>query len=169
VNIVNNLRKAKKMAKTLLLSGLDSFTKDELKNYVPGKKNAVEHNNILGVNLSCSNKCNLKCIYCYATDHKPDPKELTLDEQNDIITQGKKLGAKTVVVCGDGEPSIDKNIIGITKHANSLGMVTVIVNNSIVFGDDEMSIKVHGMTGSELLKILYDNGASLIVKLDAID
>lgn len=151
-----------------VLNGLDSYGKEELdnfwKNYDP-KKDAPK---ILSICLSCSVRCNLKCIYCYAGPKKPAKNELTLEEQKSIIGQAKELGAKTAVVCGDGEPSMDKNIVPIAQYCHELGIICIVVTNAIIFGDDKFSRKVHGVSGWELANLLYDAGVSLMVKMDAM-
>jgi len=54
----------------LKLRGLDDFTKEELNKYWEGYNPKVDKPRILGVSLSCSNRYNLKCIYCYAGTEK---------------------------------------------------------------------------------------------------
>lgn len=114
--------------------------------------------------------CNLRCIYCYAgIDKKPLQNELSLDEQKKIISDAKELGAKTVVLCGDGEPTMDKNLVEMAKHAKNNNMVMVVVSNAVIFGDDDLCKKIHKMDGESLLKSLYDNDVSLIIKLESLD
>lgn len=158
------------MTCTLLkLRGLDSFSDLELKkfreNYDP-KKDAPK---ILGVNISTSNVCNLNCIYCCAGSKKvPLSNELTIGEQQSIISQAKQLGAKTVVVCGDGEPTMDNKLCKIVTHANKLGMITVIFTNGVIFEDNKVSNAVHGYNGDKLLELFYESNVSLIIKVDSL-
>lgn len=152
------------------LRGLDDFKKSEIENFWKNYDPKVDEPRILGVSLSCSNVCNLRCIYCYAGNEKrPYPNELTLEEQNDIIRQAKEMGGRTVVFCGDGEPSMDRNLIGMVECANENNMVMVVVTNANIFGDDNLCQRIHNMTGEELLQKLYDNNASLVVKLESLE
>ncbi len=154
---------------SLKLRGLDDFSPKELelfwKDYQPGVSSAK----ILGVSISCSNRCNLKCIYCYAGNERKREGELDLNEQKQILSQAAELGAKTVVICGDGEPSIDPNLPQIVMHAKTLGLSTIVVSNGVIFGDDNQCQKVHNMPGLDFLKLLYENNASLIIKLESIN
>jgi MoaA/NifB/PqqE/SkfB family radical SAM enzyme len=153
----------------LKLRGLDDYKKEELEAFWKDYNPKVDQPKILGVSLSCSDVCNLRCIYCYAgKDKKPVKNELNLEEQNNIISQSKELGGRTVILCGDGEPSMDKNLVGIAKHAKACGMILVVVTNAVIFGDDATCMKVHNMTGEALLKELYDNDVSLIIKLESL-
>lgn len=152
------------------LQGLDDFKKEQIDEFWKDYNPKEDKPRILGVSLSCSDVCNLKCIYCYAgKEKKPRTNELNLEEQINIIRQAKELGGRTVVFCGDGEPSMDKNLVGMTKYANENGMIMVVVTNANIFGDDELCKRVHNMTGEELLQVLYDNNASLIIKLESLE
>lgn len=151
-----------------VLAGLDSFEKTELDKYWENYDPKKDDPKILGIAISASNRCNLRCVYCYAGEQKPLPNELNLREQQDIITQAAELGAKTVVICGDGEPSIDPNLCGIVECAHSLNMKTIVVTNGIIFGDDPYSTKVHHKNGEELLSFLKNNGVSFVLKLESI-
>jgi len=153
----------------LKLQGLDHYGKEFLDNYWKDYDPKSKNPKILGVSISTSNICNYKCIYCYAGTQKPSPNELKLEEQQNILTQASELGAKTVVICGDGEPSMDKNLLGIVSHAAKLKMFSIVVTNAAIFGDDELSKKIHGMNGKSVLENLYENNASLVVKFEGID
>jgi MoaA/NifB/PqqE/SkfB family radical SAM enzyme len=152
----------------LKLMGLDYYNKDFLKNYWENYNPKIK-TKILGVSISSSNICNYKCIYCYAGMQKPKENELCLEEQQSILTQAEALGAKTVVICGDGEPTLDKNLLSMVSHAAKIGMNSIIVTNGALFGDDTLSQKIFKMDGESALQYLYNNNASLIVKLESLD
>jgi len=153
----------------LQLQGLDHFEKEFLDDYWHGYDPKNGEPRILGVSISTSNICNYRCIYCYAGTQKPNKNELNLKEQQNILTQAAGLGAKTVIICGDGEPSMDKNLLGIVSHAGKLDMYSIVVTNGAIFGDDALCQKVHGMDGKAALEALYDSGASLIVKFESLE
>ena len=155
--------------KTYVLQGLDSFSKEDLNRYWSGYDPLNDKPKLLGVGLSCSNRCNVRCIYCYAGDKSPEPDELTLEEQIDVLSQAKALGAKTAIMCGDAEPLMDKNLLPIVEHCHTLDMTCVVVTNATVIGDDRLAKAVHGKNGRDVAQFLYDNGASLIVKMDSVD
>ncbi len=157
------------MEKKIVLRGLDHFGEEELKNYWKDWNPKKDEPKILGLGLSCSFKCNLKCIYCYVGKKIPSSNELTLEEQINLIDQGKKLGTKTVILCGDGDPSMDKNLLPMVKHAHKLNITMVVVTNAVMFGDDNLAKTIHNnKSAKEVAQFLYDNGTSLVIKMDSI-
>lgn len=155
---------------TLKLKGLDDYPQKRLNDYWHRFNSEESFADILGLSISTTNKCNLRCIYCYAGEERTSNKnDLSLDEQKNIISQACELGAKTLIICGDGEPTIDKNLIGIVEHANKKKMISVIVNNAVIFGDDNQSKKIHGIEGVEFLEKLYNANASLIIKMESAE
>jgi MoaA/NifB/PqqE/SkfB family radical SAM enzyme len=92
-----------------------------------------------------------------------------LDEQKNIIDQASEMDAKSVLICGDGEPTLDKDLLGIVEHASSKGMYSVIVTNGNIFGNDELSMKVYGISSDELVDFFHRNKASFIFKLESLD
>lgn len=154
---------------TYVLNGLDSFAQDELDNFWRNYDPKTDDPKIIGIGLSCSFLCNLKCIYCYAGEKVPDTDELTLSEQKDLISQAKNLGAKTAIMCGDGEPLMDKNLLPIVEHCNQNGITVIVVTNGTIMGDDLIAKKIHGIDGRNVAKFLYDKGASLMIKMDTLD
>lgn len=152
----------------LRLLGLDSFSKKELDEFWSGYDPRQDEPRILGVNISTLNVCNLRCVYCYAGRHQPRPHSLTLDEHKSVITQARALGARTVTICGDGEPTMDGNLTDLVSHAGGHGMHSVIVTNGIIFGADETCLRTHGLRGAALLRFLHEHGASLVVKMDSL-
>jgi MoaA/NifB/PqqE/SkfB family radical SAM enzyme len=151
-----------------VLKGLDSFTQDELDNFWRGYDPKVDDPKILGIGLSCSFLCNLKCIYCYAGDKAPDIEEMTLREQLNLVSQAKDLGAKTAIICGDAEPLMDKNLLPIVDHCYRNSITSVIVTNGTIMGDDMIARTIHSMDSKSVTKFLYDRGASLMIKLDSV-
>jgi len=86
-----------------------------------------------------------------------------------IIDQAKAFGAKTVIICADGEPFLDAQIIPIIEYAHSKNMRTVIFTNGVLLGDDRLSMRIHGLSGMEVTQILYRHGVSLMVKMDSMN
>ncbi|MDQ7094871.1 radical SAM protein [Desulfosporosinus sp. PR] len=157
------------MEKKFVLKGLDDYNVVELKKYWQGWDPKKDEPKILGLGLSCSFLCNYKCNYCYVGEKRPGADELTLGEQLNLIDQAVDLGAKTVIICGDGDPLMDKNLCYMTEHAYKKGMTSVVVTNSAVMGDDKLAMKIHNKTGREVAQALYNSGCSLVVKMDTLN
>ncbi|MEK9150432.1 MAG: radical SAM protein, partial [Candidatus Desantisbacteria bacterium] len=74
-------------------------------------------------------KCNLKCIHCYA--HARDTEffgELTTDEAKEFIKDLARFGAPVLLFSG-GEPLLRKDIFELGSFAHDLGLRTVISTN----------------------------------------
>jgi MoaA/NifB/PqqE/SkfB family radical SAM enzyme len=151
-----------------VLNGLDSYSRKELNAFWDGYD--YKNPSILSIGLSCTFRCNYKCRYCYAGTKKiPFDNELSTHEQLDLVSQAKALGAKTAVLCGDGDPLVDPNLVPIAEHCADMGITLVVVTNAAVLGDERLCEKYHGINCRSLSKKLSSAGISLIIKLDSVD
>jgi len=154
------------MKKTYCVQGIDHFTKKDNEVFWSKKERGELALQIIG--LSCTSACNYCCNYCYGQAYNRKGQKLTLEEQISILDQAKEIGAKSVIICGDGEPTIDKDLIGIVEHCKKLGMPCVIVSNGNIFGNDKLAKKIFGIDSTELVHSFYRNGASFVLKLDSL-
>lgn len=154
----------------LLLDGIDNFTRHDLDQLAARRRGGVPEA-ILSVCVSTTAACNIRCWYCYALENKKRNKDqLTAEEYKSLIDQAVDLGARTMIVCGDGEPTYDSLLTeAILPHGRKRGLQPVVVTNGTVFGNDLTARQLHGMTGRDLTKFIADHGASLLVKLETLD
>jgi len=151
----------------LALRGLDDFGEAELEKVWEARRN--ESTRIAFLGLSFTSACHYNCMYCYADHSGPHPEKLTEKEVKNLIDQAHELGAKSVIICGDGEPTIDPLLMPVLSHTNSLGMRSILVTNGNLFGNDELCMDIHGIDSEELVKFLGNNNVSLIVKLETLE
>ncbi|WP_158271825.1 radical SAM/SPASM domain-containing protein [Methylosinus sporium] len=152
------------------LQGLDNFTPEENANFwsrTAGGKNVALRN----LGLSTTDACNYNCVYCYGTeaanrDSRRGP--LTLAEQKDLIDQGIELGVRTVIICGNGEPTYDRDLLEIVNYAGKNDLYTVILTNGFTLGDDGMAKRIYGLSAFDVAQTLFDANASLIIKTESI-
>ena len=89
--------------------------------------------------------------------NKSEPDRLSLNEKADLITQATQLNAKTLVIPGTGEPTLDRDFYPLLDIANRAGMITVVYSN---------------LTGNvdrnKITKMLNSN-VSIGIKLDSFD
>lgn len=150
------------------LWGIDNYTKDELF-ALRDERDAGRPERILSICVSTTAMCNVRCWYCYALANKSrNPHKLSQDEYRRMIHEAAELGAKTMIICGDGEPTYDPDLLPILECGANLGMLPVLVTNGTIMGDDRIASQLHGMTGRELTQEVYDRGASLLVKLETL-
>lgn len=89
------------------------------------KENAS--NNFYGW-VEITNKCNLRCPYCYADSKNSSKEELSLASIRKLLLDFKTIGTNTVMISG-GEPSIHKHLSKVFDYANSIGLKLVLISN----------------------------------------
>ncbi|MDD3288690.1 MAG: radical SAM protein [Alphaproteobacteria bacterium] len=156
-------------AKKFVVSGLDSFSKEELDNFWAERRKG--NVNLLVLGLTTKNVCNLRCLYCFGTDKKSEEAktQMTLDEYRRVVDEAVELGVKSIVYCSNGEPLMDDNLLPILSHVHRRGLSNVILTNGTLMGNDRLARLVHNMNAADLTKAVYDNNASLIMSLDSLE
>ena len=87
----------------------------------------------------------------------------------DLIKQAKELGAMTIIICGDGEPTIDPLLLPIIQFSSELGMNNILVSNGLLFGDETLCKDIHGFKATEMISLLKTHRTSLILKLESLN
>ncbi|MBW2144766.1 MAG: radical SAM protein, partial [Deltaproteobacteria bacterium] len=78
-------------------------------------------------------RCNFHCTYCCAETGIDPPDKMTLDELKDVLLQAKALGAKEIVIPGEGEPFLDNNLFPLINFASANGLkVTLFTNGTLI-------------------------------------
>ena len=80
------------------------------------------------VQFSISNRCNLKCRYCYADYPGRSEKDLSYEQVISIINQLAELGTKRINIVG-GEPLIRKDIDDIVFYIKNKGIECTMTTN----------------------------------------
>lgn len=78
--------------------------------------------------LLVTNRCNLKCFYCYPQVMERKIADRPLEEWKSIIDQFVELGTKVFVILG-GEPLIRKDIGEIIDYAKSKRTIVELITN----------------------------------------
>ncbi len=81
-------------------------------------------------------KCNLKCVHCYArSDRKNYSEELTTEQGKKLITNLAEFGVPVLLFSG-GEPLMRKDLFELAEHAKDLGLRTVLSTNGTLINKD---------------------------------
>jgi MoaA/NifB/PqqE/SkfB family radical SAM enzyme len=80
------------------------------------------------VQFSITNRCNLKCLYCYADYPDRPEKDLSYEQITNIIDQLADLGTRRINIVG-GEPLIRKDIGDIVAHIKKRGLECTMTTN----------------------------------------
>lgn len=155
------------MERQYVLRGIDHFSKEKSEEFWRRKQN--HQLSLLIIGISTTRACNYRCNYCYSARSRAAGQKLTLEEQKEIIDQAAELGAKTVLICGDGEPSLDRDLVGIVEHSHKRELYCVIVTNANALGNDKVAQAVYGMSAGEFTAFLWEHGTSLMIKMDSLE
>lgn len=109
------------------------------------------------LSLDLSSKCNYACDWCFNKDfrNKDDTGILNLDEKISLLKQSVKLGAKTLVIPGTGEPTLDPDLWTLVNASHNLGLITVVYSN------------LSGLN-KEKIEYLFSKDVSIGIKMDSL-
>jgi len=84
--------------------------------------------------LYISNRCNLKCVHCYAAAGEVLPSELTTPELLDLIDQYSQIARMGEVTISGGEPTLHPDLGVILKSVANHGHRSVLFTNGTTSG-----------------------------------
>lgn len=91
------------------------------------------------VHLSLSDKCNLKCKYCYAEERKECGQNLlSLEEYKKIIDDVLRINPHCSFAITGGEPLLNKNWFAIAKYIKSHGCECWLLSNGTFFNENNI-------------------------------
>lgn len=117
------------------------------------------------IGVYTSQRCNLRCKYCFEDSAQPAQKETTLQEKLNTISQAKDLGAEVLLITGAGEPLVDENLFPMIEQAHNLGMGTLLYTNGL----EGLCVKDTRPISEETAKFLYEHDVTAILKLDSLN
>lgn len=126
-----------------VIHGLD-FTDEDI-------AGCLRRGGLLSLELEFSKKCNLRCVYCYASAGEALNNELTLPELKDIILQAKDIGARKIILLGGGEPLLYDHVREVVEFIRAQGLMQSLFTNGMLITKD-------------LAEFLFKNGVSVVVK-----
>lgn len=108
--------------------------------------------------LDLTSECNYKCDWCCNLPIVNKKTAILTDsEREDIIYNARQCGAKTLVILGAGEPTMDRGLEKLLKLSSSLGLITVLYTN------------LTGNIGEKEISFFNDSNVSVIVKMDSLN
>lgn len=113
-------------------TGTEKLLLNENKVHVIRKKGGIDYSYPISVELTLTNRCNLRCIYCSDMDlRQRQGMEQTLSREVlyalfDDLAQG---GTRGVVLEGGGEPTLYNNFPEIVRYARSVGLAVGLITN----------------------------------------
>jgi len=123
---------------TEMISGKATVSKSILREFRKGREPITAVWNV-------TNRCNLKCIHCYASSGGSSSDELDTDEGIGLIDELKYIGVKILIFSG-GEPLLRNDIYELIKYANKKGFKTVLSTNGTLIDDNAIAdLKTSGI------------------------
>lgn len=130
------------------------------------------NNGILMLDMELGVNCSLNCNYCFRKNDERDKigsKILSTQKILSVISEAKKMGAKSIHIVGKGEPTEHHDFFKVMKHISDLKMIPLVFTAAHIFGNDKLAMFYHKMTGEQMAKRLHDLNASVIVKVNSRD
>jgi MoaA/NifB/PqqE/SkfB family radical SAM enzyme len=131
--------------------------------------------NLLTLDIDFGSRCSLNCPFCFRKDNSVDSniRELHLKDLVRIVTEGKKLGLRSVKLLGAGEPLENPGILDFLRLLQTLDIVPVLFSKTGVLGDDQIAEYLFSQYGihsaMELVKEIEQYGASVVVGLNSFE
>lgn len=105
------------------------------------------------IHLNLTNKCNLKCIYCYAEERSHSKNPLKPQEYYDIIDSVNLICKNAEIVLTGGEPLLASYALDVANYAKNRGnQVHILTNGTLI--DEDTAKRLSAV--SDLIKISID-------------
>lgn len=106
--------------------------------------------------VEITNRCNLKCPYCYANSSALSKNELSLSEIKGVLEGFRTLRAKIVMISG-GEPTLRPDLVEILGYGTKkLNLKLILVSNGILLSP-------------RIIKILSTYQIPIQLSIDSVD
>ena len=110
------------------------------------------------LSLDLSSNCNYHCDWCFNKEllNKDNSDLLNLTRKKLLLEESIELGAKTLVIPGTGEPTLDPDFYPLIEHAYGLDMISVVYSN------------LTGNLDKDRISQLHEQNVSIGIKLDSL-
>lgn len=105
------------------------------------------------VHLNMTNKCNLRCIYCYADERCDSGNTLLLEEYLNLIDSINKISKKAEIILTGGEPLLSPYSLDVAEYAKNKGNDVHLLSNGLPI--DNQNVR-HIAELFDLIKISLD-------------
>ncbi len=157
---------------------MDKYSIDshKLMYHVSRVNNWLKGKNIFPIYLeiSTSGSCNHRCIYCALDFMEYQPRFLKTDILKKRISEMARLGVKSIMYAGEGEPLLHKDIAEIINHTKSSGVDAGLTTNGVLLNKELVDrslaslswvkVSINGAT-KETYKKIHQNRADDLDKV----
>jgi len=100
---------------------------------------AKENNKMLSIGLNLSNRCDLRCVYCFNESGRMSDDELKPYEIDNLLRQCIELGLKEIVIPGAGEPLLSPYLLDIIRVCGKNGIRVEVFTNGYKLTDEHIA------------------------------
>ncbi len=86
--------------------------------------------------ISPSGSCNHRCTYCGLDYMGYKPRFLETEILKTRVSELGRLGLKSIMYAGEGEPFLHRDMAGIINHTRSCGIDVAVTSNGVLFDED---------------------------------
>ncbi len=86
--------------------------------------------------ISPAGACNHRCLYCGLDFMEYKPRYLGKEVLNERLSELAKLGLKSVMYAGEGEPFLHKDMAEIINHTKSSGIDAAVTTNAVLMNKE---------------------------------
>lgn len=133
-----------------------------------------ESGRLLMLDIDFGRACSLKCPTCFRRSNPVDDSadsDLTFHELLDTISEARKLGLKTVKICGAGEPFENPDLLHFARRLSEWNIGLSIFTKGHVLGDDSLARYFFARDGIKncrsLASFLFELKTSLLVSFQS--
>jgi radical SAM protein with 4Fe4S-binding SPASM domain len=110
---------------------------------------------LLSMELELTRRCNLRCVYCYASAGESLQDELSYAELCDAVDQAAALGAQRIIVLGGGEPLVYPQLPELLRFIHGRGLAIDLFTNG-------------ALLTPELAALLFELRAHPVIKMNSL-
>ncbi len=87
--------------------------------------------------ISPTGACNHRCVYCGLDFMDYRPRQLDTGLLKTRLSEMSKLGVKSVMFAGEGEPFLHKDMTRLVRCAKDAGLSAAVTTNGVLFGKED--------------------------------
>lgn len=107
------------------------------------------------IEISPCGSCNHRCVYCGLDFMEYKPRFLDKDMLKERLYEMGRLGVKSIMYAGEGEPFLHKNIVDIIAYTKKAGIDAAVTTNGVLFDKELANATLANLTW---IKISIDAG-----------